>query len=217
MDCSPPGSSVNGISQVRILEWVAISFSRGSSWSRIEPRSPALQADSLPTEPPRKPSIEYHSHIQRGTNHCHRLSWRKNSLKTQGHAKCKHLPKTQLKAKWEDSSSGPPRKCVGKLMWTVSPSLLCRQAPVHQDNRLTPHPLLWQQPTNNRPSAIYHPGRRHSFRNVIGLWSLHWQDYKTFQLSEPGIVQLKRQGGEAGSLGNSSVVQVNWHVQGYLL
>ena len=34
MDCSPPGSSVCGISQARILEWVAISFSRGSSRSR---------------------------------------------------------------------------------------------------------------------------------------------------------------------------------------
>ena len=34
MDCSPPGSSVRGISQARILEWVAISFSRGSSRSR---------------------------------------------------------------------------------------------------------------------------------------------------------------------------------------
>ena len=31
VDCSPPGSSVHGISQARILEWVAISFSRGSS------------------------------------------------------------------------------------------------------------------------------------------------------------------------------------------
>ena len=31
MDWSPPGSSVRGISQARILEWVAISFSRGSS------------------------------------------------------------------------------------------------------------------------------------------------------------------------------------------
>ena len=29
MDCSPPGSSVHGILQARILEWVAISFSRG--------------------------------------------------------------------------------------------------------------------------------------------------------------------------------------------
>ena len=32
VDCSPPGSSVHGILQARILEWVAISFSRGSFW-----------------------------------------------------------------------------------------------------------------------------------------------------------------------------------------
>ena len=34
MDYSPPGSSVHGILQARTLEWVAISFSRGSSWPR---------------------------------------------------------------------------------------------------------------------------------------------------------------------------------------
>ena len=34
MDCSPPGSSIYGILQARILEWVAIPFSRGSSWTR---------------------------------------------------------------------------------------------------------------------------------------------------------------------------------------
>ena len=34
MDCSPPGSSVHEISQTRLLEWVAISFSRGSSQPR---------------------------------------------------------------------------------------------------------------------------------------------------------------------------------------
>ena len=34
LDCSPLGSSVHGILQTRILEWVAISFSRGSSWPR---------------------------------------------------------------------------------------------------------------------------------------------------------------------------------------
>ena len=33
-DCSLPGSSVHGVFQARILEWVAISFSRGSSPSR---------------------------------------------------------------------------------------------------------------------------------------------------------------------------------------
>ena len=34
MDCSPPGSSVHGILQVRILAWITIPFSRGSSHSR---------------------------------------------------------------------------------------------------------------------------------------------------------------------------------------
>ena len=34
MDCSPPGSSVRGISPARLPEWVSISFSRRSSWSR---------------------------------------------------------------------------------------------------------------------------------------------------------------------------------------
>ena len=40
--CSQPGSSVHGILQARILEWVAISSSRGSSWTRIEPTSLTL-------------------------------------------------------------------------------------------------------------------------------------------------------------------------------
>ena len=34
MDCSPPGSSLHGIFQARVLEWVAISFSKGSSQPR---------------------------------------------------------------------------------------------------------------------------------------------------------------------------------------
>ena len=48
MDCSPPGSSVHGISQARILEWVDLSLSRDLPNPGISPRSPALQAVSLP-------------------------------------------------------------------------------------------------------------------------------------------------------------------------
>ena len=55
MDYSLPGSSIHGILQARILEWVATSFSRGSSRPGGRPRSPALQADSLPPEPPGAP------------------------------------------------------------------------------------------------------------------------------------------------------------------
>ena len=56
MDCSPPGSSVCEIFQARILDWVALSFSRGSSQPRDQPRSPALQAHSLLTELQGKPN-----------------------------------------------------------------------------------------------------------------------------------------------------------------
>ena len=56
MDCRLPGSSVHGILQARILEWVA-NFSRGSSWPRDWPGSLAPQADSLPSEPPGKPHM----------------------------------------------------------------------------------------------------------------------------------------------------------------
>ena len=44
MDCCPPGSSVHRISQARILEWVAISFFRGSSWPRDQAH---ISTDSL--------------------------------------------------------------------------------------------------------------------------------------------------------------------------
>ena len=51
MDCSLPGSSVHMILQARVLEWVAISFSGDLPNPGIEPRSPALQVDSLLAEP----------------------------------------------------------------------------------------------------------------------------------------------------------------------
>ena len=57
MDCSLPGFSIHGIFQARILEWVAVSFSRGFPNPGIELRSPALQPDTLPAEPPGKPII----------------------------------------------------------------------------------------------------------------------------------------------------------------
>ena len=66
MDCSPPVSSVHGILQARILEWVAIPFSTGSSNPGIKPGSPALQADSLLSVPPGKPDNVYGHHLING-------------------------------------------------------------------------------------------------------------------------------------------------------
>ena len=48
MDCSLPGSSVHGISQASILECIAISFSRGSSWPRDRTHIFYSEVDSLP-------------------------------------------------------------------------------------------------------------------------------------------------------------------------
>ena len=77
---SPLVSAVHGIRQARRLEWVAIPFSRRSSWPKDWTRSPALQADfyliSLPSEPAGSPDTGYNKPLfeylacQQG-----RLSW----------------------------------------------------------------------------------------------------------------------------------------------
>ena len=56
MDSSSPSFSVHGISQARILEWVAISFSRGPDWIKdITHTPPALADGFFSTEPPGNP------------------------------------------------------------------------------------------------------------------------------------------------------------------
>ena len=55
MNYSPPDSSVHGILHTRILERVAIPFSRGSFWPRNQIQVFFIAADSLPSEPPGTP------------------------------------------------------------------------------------------------------------------------------------------------------------------
>ena len=52
---SLPGSSAHGILQARILEWVAIFFSRGSSWTRDQTHTSCLAGGFFITKPPGKP------------------------------------------------------------------------------------------------------------------------------------------------------------------
>ena len=56
LDCSPPCFSVYAIFQARILQWVAISFSRDLSDPGIKSRSPTWQVDSSLSKPPGKPN-----------------------------------------------------------------------------------------------------------------------------------------------------------------
>jgi len=57
VDCNPPGFSVCGISQARILEYGAISFSTGSYWPRNQIPVSFIVGRSFSSEPPRRPSI----------------------------------------------------------------------------------------------------------------------------------------------------------------
>jgi len=60
MDCSPPNSSVHGILQARKLAWLPYPSPEDLPDPRIKPQYPALQADSLPSEPPGKSVLMKH-------------------------------------------------------------------------------------------------------------------------------------------------------------
>ena len=57
MDYSPPGFTVHGILQARILKLIAFPSPGDLPDPGMEPGPPALQADSLPSEPPGKPLV----------------------------------------------------------------------------------------------------------------------------------------------------------------
>ena len=101
-DCSPPGFSVHGILQARILEWIAITFSRGSSQPRIKPEFPALKADSLLSEPPEK-LISY-----------------KLVLNSFGFAAIQSLSNSQLPSTWPLHHKGSHLQHINKWEWLCS-------------------------------------------------------------------------------------------------
>ena len=66
MGCSSPGSSIHGTSQTRILEWIAISFSRGSSQLRDRTCISRTGSGFFTTEPPGKPTLPILPSKQKG-------------------------------------------------------------------------------------------------------------------------------------------------------
>ena len=135
-----------GILQAGILEWVAMPSSRGSPNSGIESRSPALQVDSLPTEPPWKlfksyPDLEtevkrgfyedllalFHTHLVSSSNTfvsygTHFLLWTFNFV----------LGYSQLTQVWSLVQEDPLEKEIAthayilawRIPWTVEPGRL---------------------------------------------------------------------------------------------
>ena len=106
VDCSSPGSSIHGIFQARILERVVIPFSRESYPPRDQPRSPALQADSLLSGPAEKPK---HGQWQAPSSTV-------SKLRTDGTAPAKRLTSRRRKKGrasvwvWTQANADPPVK-----------------------------------------------------------------------------------------------------------
>ena len=111
--------TVHRILQARILEWVAVTFSKGSSQPRDQPRSPALQVDSLPAEKPGKPKntgvgtlcllqqIFLTQELNRGLLHCRRILSHWGSLVAQLVRNLPALWETWVRSLvWEYSSGG---------------------------------------------------------------------------------------------------------------
>ena len=73
-DCSLPGSSIHGMFQAKVLEWTAIASPQDLPNPGIKPRSPALQADALPSEPRGKSLYNMNSIVF--TSQCHCVSKR---------------------------------------------------------------------------------------------------------------------------------------------
>ena len=63
VDCSPPGPSVHGVLQARILEWIAISSSRGPSQLKDRTHVSCIGKHLFNTEPPGKPDIYIYIYI----------------------------------------------------------------------------------------------------------------------------------------------------------
>ena len=133
MDCSPPGSSVHGILQARMLEWIAILSSGIFPTWQLNPHlpgSPALQVDSLPIESHGKPMVDYttlHIHCKNQCPLCLGLENLAGRDGTSGNSKQGWLPALEMGLflpleykKRQDLASDSKEIRVGKCMcWGV--------------------------------------------------------------------------------------------------
>ena len=79
MNCSPPGSSVHGISQTRILAWIAISFSKESSQPRDRTRIFCIDRRILYHWATRE-ALLIHGHVESKIGHKWVHLWNRNSF-----------------------------------------------------------------------------------------------------------------------------------------
>ena len=109
MDCSLPDSSVHGISQARILEWVAIPFSRGSSWPRDQTPVFCIAGRFFTTEPPEK---NYQRRTLLNLRSSHETCWETHPWGGKSQEKTHHASQSSL----QSQGAGEVRACTSKIM-----------------------------------------------------------------------------------------------------
>ena len=137
VDCSPPGSSVHGISQVRILECIAISFSKGSSWPGDQTRLSCTGRRILYHWATREAPWSLTKRAQLSSlssPHHMRMPWESSWLQARKRA----LTRTQpLLTSWSQTFSPYPCKkrkfcCLSHLIYSI---LLCQPEQIKSSNQ----------------------------------------------------------------------------------
>ena len=135
MGSSPPGSSVHGILQAKILEWVAVSFSRGSSWPRDQTHISCvswLAGRFFTTVPPGRSYIGVHwlynpRYIFLKTLHSLIEKQTKNPVKKGGEAltRCFSREDAQMANRFRETlwTSRAAGKCRSELQSSITPHL----------------------------------------------------------------------------------------------
>ena len=140
MDCSTPGSSIHGIFQARVLEWVATAFSRGSSWPRDRTQVSLIAGRCFTVWATREDLISKTFH-----------------LLPSPHSDCPQLRLGQTLA------SGPFHWlfCLSGLLFIpiftrLAPSIVCfSPCSIHHRNpESSPYPSYWKAVTLSSPPSI---------------------------------------------------------------
>ena len=112
MDCSPLGSFVHGILQVRILEWVAMLSSRGSSQPRDGTQVSCIAGRFSTAEPPGKP--KKHLQLKNKKRQMTQLKWASQCRRHKRHGFDPWAGKTPWSRKWHCTPVFLPEKFLGQ-------------------------------------------------------------------------------------------------------
>ena len=176
MDCSPPGSSVHGISQARALEWVAISFFPGRRSQGIFPTqgSPRLYWEADPLPPSHLGSPESDTKEQRTLSvnirgrHWRLRKRRKAVPPLDGTDGCVNGAKPSLH--WMAPAGQP----VGPADYMATPTLTSRKERVKEKSNLLTRAPGTEEDRNGCCSYYWRQG----ILNLYTQSALIWRSYK---------------------------------------